>query len=80
LWTGLNRFALQAIDSSGFTWLVLDFDRPETFAQRLRPILGAVTDTYEPALHHHRACTPPLEGELRELYDLQRRAERPWLT
>jgi hypothetical protein len=74
LWLSLNRLALQAIDSSGFASLVLDFDQPATFAERLRPILGSVTDTYEGTLHHHRASAP-LEGETAALYaDLQHRA------
>jgi hypothetical protein len=58
----LNRLALDAIDSSGFASLVLDFDRPATIVERLRPILGPVTDTYEGALHHHRFDSA-LEGE-----------------
>jgi hypothetical protein len=74
LWTSLNRLAMQAVDSSGFASMVLDFDRPATFARRLQPILGTVTDTYEGALHHHRAHAP-LGGETAEVYtELRRRA------
>jgi hypothetical protein len=77
LWTSLNRLALEVVDSSGFLSLFLDFDDPRSFAPRLRPLLGSVTDPYEPGIHHHRA-RPLLSGEAAGLYEeLKRRAQHP---
>jgi hypothetical protein len=75
LWVSLNRLALHAVDSGGFESLVLDFDRPETFAGQLAPIVGPVADTYDRTIHHHRS-NARLYGELAELYaELQRRTQ-----
>jgi hypothetical protein len=74
LWMQLNRLALDALDSSPFTGVVLDFDDRPALARRLNTLLGPFVDTYRPALHRHRSRGRlPAEAE-EVLAELRRRA------
>ncbi len=75
LWLQLNRLALDAIDTSPFTALVLDWDDPWGTRRALTELLGEFTDPYDPTLHHHEARDAPMQPAVRDLYaELQSRA------